>query len=64
MSSTNQPDLLHRYIFEHRHVRGELVQLHECYSAMLVNHQYPDIVKSILGELLAATCLLTATLKF
>ena len=58
------PDLLHRYIFEQRHVRGELVQLEDSYSAMLENHDYPDVVKRVLGELLSVTCLLTATLKF
>lgn len=64
MTTTNQPDLLHRYIFEERHVRGELVQLSESFDGMLQNHQYPAVVKRILGELLAATSLLTATLKF
>ena len=60
----SKPDLLHRYLFEQRHVRGELVQLEDSYSAMLENHEYPDVVKRVLGELLSATCLLTATLKF
>jgi molecular chaperone Hsp33 len=61
---TTSPDLLHRYIFEHRHVRGELVQISDSFAHMLENHQYPEPVKRILGELLSATCLLTATLKF
>jgi len=64
MSNKDSQDLLHRYIFEQRHVRGELVQVTDGFSEMLKNHDYPDIVKDILGELLAATCLLTATLKF
>ncbi len=57
-------DLLHRYIFEQHHVRGEIVQMSQSYNAMLENHQYPDVVKQILGELLAITSLLTATIKF
>jgi len=64
MTSPKQPDLLHRYIFEQRHVRGELVQLSDSFNAMLENHNYPDVVKQVLGELLAVTSLLTATLKF
>lgn len=64
MSTPVNPDLLHRYIFEQRHVRGELVQISDSFDAMLVNHNYPEIVKQLLGELLAATSLLTATLKF
>lgn len=57
-------DVLNRYLFDDKHARGELVQIHQAYQDMLANHQYPDGVKTLLGELLAATCLLTATLKF
>ena len=64
MTDKHIQDLLHRYIFEQRHVRGELVQVQDSFSAMLENHDYPPVVKKILGELLSATCLLTATLKF
>ncbi|NVK23652.1 MAG: Hsp33 family molecular chaperone HslO [Gammaproteobacteria bacterium] len=63
MTTANQ-DLLHRYIFEQRHVRGELVQVTDSFNEMLKNHNYPDVVERVLGELLAATSLLTATLKF
>ena len=64
MTDKTEQDLLHRYIFDKHHVRGELVQVHEAFDAMLANHNYPPVVKKILGELLAATSLLTATLKF
>lgn len=64
MTDIKQPDLLHRYLFDKYHVRGELVQISDSFTAMLENHDYPNVVKRILGELLSATCLLTATLKF
>lgn len=64
MTDKINQDLLHRYLFEKHHVRGELVQVSESFDSMLANHNYPDVVKKILGELLSATCLLTATLKF
>ncbi|WP_432763238.1 Hsp33 family molecular chaperone HslO [Echinimonas agarilytica] len=57
-------DKLHRYLFEKRHVRGELVQLHSTYARMLEGHDYPPVISEMLGQALAATCLLTATLKF
>lgn len=57
-------DLLHRYIFENLDARGELVQLNTTFNEIIQGHNYPDPVKHLLGELLAATCLLTATLKF
>ena len=59
-----QHDQLHRYLFENYAVRGELVTVSETWKQMLENHNYPVAVKTILGELLVATSLLTATLKF
>lgn len=56
-------DVLNRYLFDDLHARGELVQLNESYQAMIANHNYSEGVKQLLGELLAATCLLSATLK-
>jgi molecular chaperone Hsp33 len=56
-------DILHRYLFDNLHVRGELVQLTNTYQAIIDGHDYPIGVRQLLGELLAATCLLTATLK-
>lgn len=57
-------DQLHRYLFEHHQVRGELVQLQQSYSRILESQAYPAPVRQLLGELLVATSLLTATLKF
>ncbi|MCQ8880150.1 Hsp33 family molecular chaperone HslO [Pseudoalteromonas shioyasakiensis] len=59
-----QQDLLHRYTFDQLDVRGELVQIEHAYQEMIAGHDYPVAVKQLLGELLVATCLLTATLKF
>ncbi|NCI17885.1 Hsp33 family molecular chaperone HslO [Cronobacter muytjensii] len=59
-----QHDQLHRYLFENYAVRGELVTVSETWKQILENHDYPLPVKTLLGELLVATSLLTATLKF
>jgi len=59
-----QHDQLHRYLFEQFAVRGELVTVSETWKQILENHNYPQPVKRVLGELLVATSLLTATLKF
>ncbi|NDJ56032.1 Hsp33 family molecular chaperone HslO [Enterobacteriaceae bacterium 4M9] len=59
-----QHDQLHRYLFENHAVRGELVTVSDTWQQMLQNHDYPLPVKNVLGELLVATSLLTATLKF
>jgi len=61
---TTQTDVLNRYLFDGMHVRGELVQLNKTYQDIVALHDYSQGVSELLGELVAATCLLTATLKF
>lgn len=57
-------DSLYRYLFDGVSVRGELVQLNETYQQIISSKEYPAPVQQLLGELLVATSLLTATLKF
>ncbi|WP_305416908.1 Hsp33 family molecular chaperone HslO [Photobacterium leiognathi] len=57
-------DYLNRYLFDGVSVRGELVQLGDTYQQIISSTEYPAPVKDLLGELLVATSLLTATLKF
>ncbi|MFR0655656.1 Hsp33 family molecular chaperone HslO [Pantoea sp. SIMBA_079] len=57
-------DQLHRYLFENVAVRGELVNVSHTWHEIVRNHDYAEPVKTLLGELLVATSLLTATLKF
>lgn len=57
-------DILHRYLFDNADVRGELVQLQESYQQVLDAQAYPPVLQILLGELMVATSLLTATLKF
>lgn len=57
-------DQMHRYLFENYAVRGELVNLSETWRGIVSGHDYPQPVQQLLGELLVATSLLTATLKF
>ena len=59
-----QKDTLNRYLFDNLHARGELVNLSQTYQDIVAPHNYSQGVKQLLGELVAATCLLTATLKF
>jgi molecular chaperone Hsp33 len=61
---TVKTDVLNRYLFDGKHARGELVQLTKTYQEIIDLHKYPLGVQTLLGELVAATCLLTATLKF
>ncbi|OON39331.1 Hsp33 family molecular chaperone [Izhakiella australiensis] len=57
-------DQIHRYLFENYAVRGELVTVSETWQEIIKDHDYPQPVQQLLAELLVATSLLTATLKF
>lgn len=57
-------DSLQRFVFEGTDVRGELARLQQSYREVLANHTYNTPVANLLGELLVAATLLSATLKF
>lgn len=57
-------DSIHRFVFENAAVRGELVQLQTSWQALLETHAYPDVVCSQLGQGIAASALLAATIKY
>ncbi len=57
-------DKLHRFIFNQANVRGELVRLDESLNQIVHSYEYPVQIQTLLGEMAAATSLLTATLKF
>lgn len=64
MEGIKQHDSLHRFLFEHFPVRGELVHMDASWQAALDRQDYPEPVRRLLGEAMAATVLLASTLKF
>lgn len=58
-----QPDILQRFLFEDAPIRGGLVHLENTWSSVLDRHDYPDVLRDMMGELCAAAVLLAATLK-
>jgi molecular chaperone Hsp33 len=56
-------DALTRFLFENAPIRGEIVRLQATWNAVLDRHDYPPVLRRMLGELMAASALLTATLK-
>ncbi len=56
-------DVLVRFLFEHTHVRGELVHLDASWRAVVERHPYPAPVRALLGQAMAAAALLIATVK-
>ena len=57
-------DVLSRFVFEHAPVRGEIVHLDASFRAILERRVYPEPIRTVLGEFMAAASLLAATLKF
>ncbi len=57
-------DSLQRFLFENAAIRGEVVRLNATWQEVLQRHLYPEPVKNILGEMMAASALLSAMLKF
>jgi len=63
-SASHDKDTLQKFIFENASVRGELVDISATWREVLSRHSYPTAVKKLLGEMVAATALLSANLKF
>ena len=63
MNDTLKTDNLQRFIFDNAPVRGEWVQLQDSWQEVLKRRQYPVAIQRLLGEMMAAAALLTATVK-
>jgi len=57
-------DQIQRFLFDGISARGEIVRLHAEFKTLIEDHDYPDAVKILLGEAMAAVSLLVETLKF
>lgn len=57
-------DTLQKFMVDKAPVRGELVELSATWQQVLARRDYPVAVKRLLGEMLSAAALLSATLKF
>ncbi|MBA3024015.1 MAG: Hsp33 family molecular chaperone HslO [Gammaproteobacteria bacterium] len=56
-------DSLSRFLFEHLPLRGEIVRLDDVWQHVIDRHDYPPVLRDMMGELCAAAVLLAATLK-
>jgi molecular chaperone Hsp33 len=57
-------DFVRSFQIEGMNVRGRIVQLTDLADRVLAQHGYPDAVSGVVGEALALTALLGASLKF
>ena len=59
-----ESDSLSNFLFENADVRGEIVHLDASWKKVLDRHEYPPVLRNLLGEMMAAAVLLIGTLKF
>jgi molecular chaperone Hsp33 len=57
-------DSLHRFMFEHFPIRGQLVHLDASWRALIEHRDYPAGIRDALGQGVAASLLLASTIKF
>lgn len=57
-------DSLHRFLFENIPVRGEVVHLDASWQAALAQIEYPEEIRDLLGQAMAASILMASSLKF
>ncbi|KGP64316.1 heat-shock protein [Legionella norrlandica] len=59
-----EADTLQRFIFENANIRGEIVHIEKTFQSIMKQHDYPPMVKNLLGEALVSCLLLTSSIKF
>ena len=57
-------DQIQRILFDQRDIRGVLTGLDSAFSEAVAKHDYPPVIRRILGEMMAAAAILSANLKF
>ena len=60
----NTRDALQRFSFDNTDIRGEITQLDKAFAEVVRRHDYPPVISRELGELMAATALLSSSLKY
>lgn len=62
--SALEKDKINRFLFDKANIRGEICSLDDVWKLIQSHHNYPEIIRQYLGEIIAASVLLSATLKF
>ncbi|MCV2503242.1 MAG: Hsp33 family molecular chaperone HslO, partial [Neisseriaceae bacterium] len=64
MNNSNITDFRKRFIFNNLPVRGVYVNLSETFQHIISLKDYPKNIQDLLAQLLAASVLLSSTIKF
>ncbi|MDP1931245.1 MAG: Hsp33 family molecular chaperone HslO [Gammaproteobacteria bacterium] len=64
MQPQSANDTSQRFIFDNTDIRGEIVRLRKSYADTVSGKYYPEPVARLLGQFMAASVLLSTTIKF
>ena len=56
-------DCVQPFLIHHSSIRGKMVRLAEVVDTILTRHDYPEVVSSLLAELLVVAAMLAGNLK-
>jgi len=56
-----EQDKINRFLFDKANIRGEIASLNNVWQNMQANHNYPQIIRQHLGEVVAASVLLPSS---
>ena len=59
-----EADTIQRFIFEHAHIRGEIVHIQKTYQTIMEQRHYPPMIQYLLGEAIVSCLLLASSIKF
>ncbi len=60
----SNPDQIQRVLFDNADIRCVVAGVETAYQEVIQRHGYPQVIQKVLGEMMAAVSLLSATLKF
>jgi molecular chaperone Hsp33 len=63
-SGEGNGDTLQKFMFENASLRGEFVEISDTWRQVQARSDYPQAIRTMLGQMLAAAALLAANLKF
>ena len=58
------PDASTRFLFLDTDVRGNLLRVNQAYRDVIARHDYPPVIRNLIGQFLAGALLLSETVKF
>lgn len=57
-------DTIQKFTFEHAPIRGAIIKLDQSIQSIMMQHHYPKQIQTFLGDILMATALMYARIKF